>query len=140
MTEPSVYMGPDCLLCKSADVDIAVACMEKHGRRFNYLRSPVSTLLVTAHFFYVLLSLYIFIEWHVPPPSPPLPPSTTPMATFVPRRTSDLARVICEYEAGGLHDVAAVSDPAVPPVLNWSSPISSRPLWSTRVAAAALAA
>jgi hypothetical protein len=103
------------LLCKSASVDIMVVCVEKRGRRFNYLRSPVSTL-VTAHSLYVRLSLYILTEWHVPPSPPPLPQSTAPMATFVPCQASDLARVIREYEAGGLRDAAAMSDLAVPPM------------------------
>jgi hypothetical protein len=56
----------------------------------------------------------------------------TAMAKFIPHRAYDLAWVIYEYEAGGLRDAAAMCEPTVALVLNRSSPISSRPLWSTR--------
>jgi hypothetical protein len=72
--------------------------------------------------------------------SPPPPPSPSPAAKFVPRWEFDLAWVIREYKATGLRDAAEASDPAVLPMLNRPSPISSRPLWSMRAAAAPLAA
>jgi hypothetical protein len=132
-TDLAIFVEPNLLLCKCAWLGATVTCVKKRGGHLNYSRASVSTS-ITTHTLSPALTLHSNTERHVPSTIVWwllcfLCPSIDGYRNEVhSRQASDLARVIREYEAGWLHDAEVASDPIVPPVLNWSSSVSSRPL------------